>query len=159
MLAIFMSCKSQIVNELTYDSLKIKLVDFLQNQNEIDSLRAEKLKSGEHTFNLRGLFNNRMDKKLINGVYAFSSLSSNSKAYFVIIESNSFTILDLSTRVGLDKAIKDVLDFSERSKYCVAISSEIVSRLVTVYYNINKNPLNRSDINCYKGVINTDDLP
>lgn len=153
------SCKSQVSDKLTFDTLKIELINFLSSKNELDKSRAEKLKKGENSFNLNGLFNNRHDGELINGLYSFSIFSSHSKGYFVIVENNSFTILDLSSREGLDKAIKDVLDFSERSKYCVSISSDIVSRLIIVYYNINKNPLAGFDLNCEKGVINTDDLP
>ena len=135
------SCKSQVSDKLTFDTLKIELINFLSSKNELDKSRAEKLKKGESSFNLNGLFNNRHDGELINGLYSFSIFSSHSKGYFVIVENNSFTILDLSSREGLDKAIKDVLDFSERSKYCVSISSDIVSRLIIVYYNINKNIL------------------
>ena len=153
------SCKSQVVDKLTFDSLKIELINFLSSKNELDKSKAEKLKKGENSFNLNGLYNNRHDGELINGLYSFSIFSSHSKGFFVIVENNSYTILDLSSREGLDKAIKDVLDFSERSKYCVGITRDIVSRLVTVYYNKNKYPLAGFDLNCEKGILNTDDLP
>ena len=159
MLIFFISCKSQVTNEQTFDSIKIKLIDFLQSKSEIDSVKANKLINGEHTFNLRGIFNNKHKGELINGLYAFSAFSSSSRGFFIIVENNSFIILDLSTREDLDKSIKEVLDFAERSKYCVTISSEIVSRLVTVYYNKNKNILAGIDLNCERGISNTADLP
>ncbi len=155
----FMSCKSQNTEKLTFDSIKYDLINFLVSKNELDNTRANKLKNGKDKFNLSGLFNNRKEGDLINGIYSFSVFSSHSRGYFIIVENNTFTILDISTRVGLDKAIKDVLDFSERSKYCVSISNEIITRLITVYYNKNKNPLAGFDLNCEKGVLNTDDLP
>lgn len=162
MLFAFVSCKSQkniTTEELTFETLKKELIFFLKSKNELDQLRYEKLISGESTFNLSGLFNNKREGKLINGIYAFSVFSAHSKGYFVIIEDNSFKILDFSSREGLDQSIKHVLDFSERSKYCVSITSEIISRLVTVYYNVNKSPLAGFDINCQKGITTTDDLP
>ncbi|NHN26927.1 hypothetical protein FIA58_014680 [Flavobacterium jejuense] len=151
--------KSQVVDKLTFDTLKIELINFLSSKKDTNKSSIERLKNNESEFNLRGLFNNRREGELINGLYSFSIFGSHTKGYFVIVENNSYTILDLSTREGLDKSIKDVLDFSERSKYCVSISSDIVSRLITVYYNINKYPLAGIDLNCERGVSTTDDLP
>lgn len=153
------SCKAQNVENLTYKSLKNILVDFLNSKNEINNERAIKYKSGEYKFNLRGVFNNWQEEKLKKGIYAFSSFGSHSRAYFVIVENEKYTILDISTREGLDLAIKNVLDFSEKQKYCVDITEKYISKLISVYYNINKKPGQGIDINCEKGISNTDDLP
>ena len=67
--------------------------------------------------------------------------------------------MDFSKREELDNTLKIVLDFSERKKYCVDITSELISSIVKSFYNINKYPMNRRDINCYKGVVSSDDLP
>lgn len=159
MLLVFISCKSQVGEKLTFDRLKIELINFLQSKQEVDKLRVEKLKNGENILNLSGLFNSKFDGELKNGIYSFSVFSSHSRGYFVIVENESFIILDLSTREYLDDSIKNVLNFSERSEYCVGITREIISRLITVYYNKNKNTLAGFDLNCEKGIINTDDLP
>ena len=159
MLFFTISSKSQTVDQLTFDTLKIELINFLSSKKDANKPSIEKLKNNESEFILRGLFNNRRKGELINGLYSFSIFGSHTKGYFVIVENNSYTILDLSTRKGLDKSIKDVLDFSERSKYCVSISSDIVTRLITVYYNINKYPLAGIDLNCERGISITDDLP
>ena len=150
---------SQDDKKLTFDNLKPFLIDFLFEKNQLSLERVDKLKSGEHDFNLRGVFNNKRDGELINGIYAFSNFSSHSKAFFVLVENNEFTILDLDNRDGLDVSIKNVLDFSERNKYCVLITSEIITRLLKVYYNKNVNPLIGQDINCIRGVVDFEDLP
>ncbi|WP_430399141.1 hypothetical protein [Flavobacterium sp.] len=145
--------------KLTFDNLKPFLIDFLYEKNQLTSERVDELKKGEYDFYLRGLFNDKHDGELVNGVYAFSNFSSHSKAFFVLVENNEFTILDLDNREGLDVSIKNILDFSERSKYCVLITSEILTRLLNVFYNKNVNPLIGQDINCIRGVVNFKDLP
>jgi hypothetical protein len=154
-----LSCKAQVSNPLTFDSISLKLIDYLYLKGEIDLNRAEKLKTKEHKFGFVGFFNKTEKGELKDGVYVFSSLSSNNLVYYVIVENNSFQILDFSKREELDNTLKIVLDFSERKKYCVDITSELISSIVKSFYNINKYPMNRRDINCYKGVVSSDDLP
>lgn len=43
--------------------------------------------------------------------------------------------------------------------YCVEITKEIVTSIIDSYYKYNKNPLNRIDVNCEKGVVDKKDLP
>ena len=153
------SCKIQKTENLTFDTLSSDLITFLYKKKEINYERSEKLKSKEYSFNLRGLFNNKSKGELINGIYAFSSFNSHGRAYFVIVNNNDYTILDISTRKGLDTSIKNVLDFCEKERYCVDITNQCITSIISVYYKINKNPLNKIDVNCEHGIVNTDDLP
>ena len=75
---------SQDEKKLTFDSLKPFLIDFLYDKNQLSVERVDKLKSGEFDFNLSGVFNNKRDGVLINGIYAFSNFSSHSKSFFVL---------------------------------------------------------------------------
>lgn len=154
-----LSCKAQDNNILTFDSLSPKLIDYLLLKGEIDSIRAKKLKSKEYKFAFVGFFNKTEKGELKDGIYVFSSLASHNQVYYVIVENNSFQILDFSKREELDDTLKKILDFSERQKYCVDITSELISDVIKSYYNINKFPINRRDINCYKGVVSSEDLP
>jgi hypothetical protein len=155
----FLACKSQVPAKLTFEKLKHDMIDFLVEKKDIDKDRASKLKSGEHTFNLRGVNNNLTEGILKDGMYAFSSFTSHKNAYFVLVENERYIILDISTRKGLDDSIKNTLDFGERNKFCVEIINDYVSRLIGVYYNINNNPRAGHDVNCEKGVTDTKDLP
>lgn len=154
-----LSVNAQVNEVLTFDSISLKLIDYLHLKGEIDSNRVQKLKSKEYKFGFVGFINKTDKGDLKDGIYVFSSLSSHSQIFYVIVENNTFTILDFSKRAELDDAIKKILDFSERKKYCVDITTELVSAVVGSYYNINKYPLNRRDINCYKGIVSNDDLP
>ena len=150
---------SQNINSITYKELSVNLIDFLLQKKELNESTAAKLKTGEFTFNLRGAINNYKKENLINGIYAFSSFSSHKRAYFVIVEDKNYIILDLSTREGVDKAIKEVLDFSERQKYCYEITSDYISNIIRIYYNKNKNLLAGMDTNCEKGIKTNKNLP
>ena len=159
-LLVFVSCKAQDIQKLTFERLKTATIDFLVKKNELTPDRAAKLKSGEFNgFILQGV-NNKLSKgDLKNGMYAFSLLDDHCKGYFVLVENDHYIILDIGTRQGLDEAIKNTLDFCEKNKYCVDITNDYVSRLVGVYYNINKNPSNGHDVNCEKGVRDVKSLP
>ncbi len=152
-------CKPQDIKSLTFDSLSEKLIDYLYLKGEIDENRSKKLKNKEYKFHFVGFFNKTEKGELKDGVYTFSSLSSHSQLYYVIVENEGYQILDFSKREELDDVIKKVLDFSERKKYCVDITSELVISLVNSFYNYNKTPLNRRDLNCYYGIIDSEDLP
>jgi hypothetical protein len=156
---VILSCKAQDSSVLTFDSLSVKLIDYLYLKGEIDSVRSEKLKNKEYKFGFVGFFNNTEKGVLKDGIYVFSSLTSNNLVYYVIVENNSFQILDFSKREELENTIKLILDFSERKKYCVDITSDLISSIIKSFYNINKYPINRRDVNCYNGVISTEDLP
>jgi hypothetical protein len=153
------SCKSQIQEKLDFKQLKVIAIDFLVEKNIIKKENAKDYKNDKYTIFLTGVLNNLSNGELKNGMYAFGTLNSHSKSFFVLIEDNKYFILDISSREGLNKSIIETLDFCERNKFCVNISTEYISRITRVYYNKNKNPLTGFDINCEKGLVNTDDLP
>lgn len=155
-----LSCRSQIhTRQLSFHKLKNDMIDFLVNKHEIDSERAKKLKNGEHTFYLQGVSNNLSEGALRNGMYIFSSLTSHKNEYFVLVENNSYIILDISTRKGLENSLVNTLDFCERNKFCVDIINDYVSKIIGVYYNTNKNPRAGLDTNCEKGIFDVKELP
>lgn len=159
----FFCCKSQNLKTNSFEALKIELINFLEKKGDINTEKAVKFKKGDHTFNLRGVINNTMSGELINGMYAFSSFMPHKPAYFVLVEEDKFEIIDISTRNNLDLSIKNTLDFCERNKYCVDITEEYITILISVFYNINNNLQDqfnrRTDINCSKGFNDKTKLP
>jgi hypothetical protein len=133
---------SQESRKLTFENLKLEIIEYLFKT--------------KYTFNILGLQNGTKEGELINGIYVFSA---DKYGYFVIVENNLYTILDVSSRHNLDVALLQLINFCDRNKYCVEITNDYVAKLLRTYYNENKN-LNRAlDINCERGINNTDDLP
>lgn len=158
-LIISLSSFSQPNEELTFKSLQSKLVDFLIDNGDIRKEEIQEYKEGKRIIRVLGVLNGHNQGKLINGIYSFAMNVSHHRAYFAIIEDNQITVLNISTREGLDTAIKNTLDFCDKNKYCGNITNDYISRLIGVYYNINKNPLTRSDFNCQRGIKDTKNLP
>lgn len=158
-LMICFTSSCQTVKKASFASLEKKLTTFLIDNGDIHNLEVEDYKSGKRSLTIIGLYNNYNKGELLNGIYSFSQNRTHARAYFLIIDNEKYTILNLSSRKGLDEAIKNTLNFCEKNKYCVDISNDYVSRLIRVYYTINKNPNARIDINCESGVISTKDLP
>lgn len=142
---------------LTKENLKLELVNFLVKKQLLKNINE--YNEDKRVVNLRGIHKNKVEDNLRTGIYAFSLNRTHNKAFFVIVDGNSYTILDLTSKEELLVSIKNTINFCEKQKYCVTITNDYVSRLIGVFYNINKNPNNRGDINCKTGVINTDDLP
>jgi len=154
----FLSCKSQETKTSDFKELSLKLISFLENKKEISHEAAVKYRSGEYMLNIHGAFNNTKNE-LKDGLYAFSTLSSHSRAYFVFVEGGLYNILDISTTKGLQESIDYSIDYAERHKYCYEITQSIVSKLISVHYTFNKNPANSMDINCESGIVDTYSLP
>lgn len=154
-----LSVNGQIDSKITYQSIKENLINFLIYKGDIWENDIKDIKNGKFNLNFSGVHNNYHKENLIDGIYSFSAPITHTKAYFLIIEDKNFVILDISTRDGLENAISKTLDFCERKKYCSDITEDYISRLIGVYYKINKNPINRSDKNCENGVIDTSGLP
>jgi hypothetical protein len=147
---------SQESRKLTFENLKLEIIEYLFKTDKIDSIHFTNYKNSKYTFNILGLQNGTKEGELINGIYVFSA---DKYGYFVIVENNLYTILDVSSRHNLDVALLQLINFCDRNKYCVEITNDYVAKLLRTYYNENKN-LNRAlDINCERGINNTDDLP
>lgn len=152
------SCKSQVSTKLNFEILNGKLIDFLETNKNFNAERAGKYRKGEYSLNIIGVNNNLSSGELKNGMYSFG-LGAHSRAYFVLVENQKFFTLNIATRDGLNDAIQTTLDFCERNKFCVDITNDYIRRLIGVHYNINKNPENRTDINCVKGINDFKSLP
>lgn len=154
-----LTATGQTESKITFQSIKDNLINFLIFKGDIWENDIKDIKDGKYNINFSGIHNNYKKENLINGIYSFSAPITHTKAYFVIIENNNHFILDISTRDGLDTAISNTLDFCERNKYCSDITEDYISRLIGVYYKINKNPINRFDKNCEDGVKTVTTLP
>ena len=154
-----LSCFSQPKTELTYKSLQSSLTEFLISNGDIRTEKIDDYRQGKSEIRLTGLFNNFQKEKLIDGIYSFAIGCSHCKAYFVIVDQSQYTILNISSKEGLNIAIQNTLDFCDRNKYCVDITKDYISRLISVYHNINKNPTAGYDANCQRGVKDTKTLP
>lgn len=133
---------------ITVKSIENELRDFLIEKGDIDKNKIEDFNSGKLGLIVIGLINGSVKEELLDGFYSFSLLQSHTRVYFLIIEKENYTILDLSSRDGLETSIKNTLDFCERNKYCSDLSKEYISRMITMYYKVNKNPIHKIDINC-----------
>lgn len=136
-------------SNLNRNNVKIKLVDFLLEKNEIDTERAIKYKNGNYSFFFAGVINDYKQKELKEGIYMFGTLISHTRVYFLIVKDNKYEILDLTTRGDLDNAIVKILNFCEEKHICVDIKNEYINRIVSVYYNINRFVNNEFDVDCY----------
>ena len=133
----------QQTKKITVESLKIKLAEFLLKKNQIKTIE-------EHII-FRGIHKSRVDADLKNGIYVFNNGGSHSLSFFVIVDNNSFYILDISNLLGLKKSIAKTLEFANKQNYCTEITVDYVSKLIGVYYRINRNPRNKGDVNCEFG--------
>lgn len=131
---------------LNVDSLKLELAKFLVEKNHLKNIEEFTVKN--RGIYLGGIHKNKLDKELKNGLYAFNNNSTHSLSFFVIIDDNSFSILDISTLQGLKESIEETLKFADKQNYCVEIIETYISGLINVYYSINRNPRNRLDKNC-----------
>jgi len=157
-LIISVTCFGQ--NKLTYSELKNNVIDYLVINKNLNNENAKKYKSGEYNgFTLVGSINQFNDEELKDGLYQFAPLASHQRIYFTLVENDNYTIIDLSTRQQLDDAITKVLDFCERKKFCHEISIAYAGKLISYFYNNNKNPNNGYDINCGKEKLTLKDLP
>lgn len=149
----------QTTKNLSFQSIEKELTDFLIRNNDIQNFELEGYQSGKTHIKISGIHNEYSGGDLKDGIYAFYQGRTHARSYFVIIEKEKFVILDISTRKGLEEAIKNTLDFCERNRYCEQITNDYVSRLIRVYYNKNINPSDSIDRNCIHGVKDTKDLP
>jgi len=157
-LIISVTCVGQ--NKLSYSKLKNNVIDYLVTNKNLNNENAKKYKTGEYNgFTLVGSINQFNDEELKEGLYQFAPLASNQRIYFTLVENDNFTIIDLSTRQQLDDAITKVLDFCERKSFCHEISKAYAGKLISYFYNTNKNPNNAYDINCSKQKTKLQDLP
>lgn len=161
---VIMICFSQISTsqeKLTFEKLRVELTTYLLQHGEMLRSEVEDYKNGERQINLIGVHNNFAKGGLINGVYSFSLTRTMARGYFVIVDNSEYTILDITTRDGLDKSIKLLLDFCDKYNYCETIVTDYVGRLTRVYYNLNKWKGQRTDLNCEegRGIIDTKSLP
>ncbi|TRW21459.1 hypothetical protein FMM05_20115 [Flavobacterium zepuense] len=142
---------AQNSQELTFGKLQSDLAEYLFQKKEMNANQIEKHEKGIGTVLVNGIHNNIYEGKVINGIYAFSLTGTMSKSYFLIVDEKRYIILDITTREGLDKSISLILDFCDKYKYCETITTDYVGRLVRVYYNLNKWPGQRTDLNCEEG--------
>src|SRR5690606_27875315 len=77
-----------------------------------------------------------------------SNGSNHNYIFYVLIDENSFKILDISTFHGLKESINQFLFFADKQNYCEQIINDYLSRFLNVHYNINRNPRNRINRNC-----------
>jgi hypothetical protein len=159
MLLACVTTSCQTVRKITFPNLEKELIEFLVKNGDIHNLEVEEYKNGKRRVTISGLYNDYNKGTVIDGLYSFYQNRTHARAYFLLVENNKYTILDISSRQGLDLSIKNTLDFCERNKYCVDITNDCISRIINVYYNINLNPRAGADINCESGVKDTKALP
>ncbi|KAF2519341.1 hypothetical protein E0W68_03025 [Flavobacterium salilacus subsp. salilacus] len=147
--------------DLTFQSLKEHLVDFLIEKGDIRENEIKEFKNDLEKIKVIGVYNNVNKGKLINGVYSFFIPRTIARSNFVIVDDNKFIILDLTNKEGLESSISNLMIFCEKQNYCYTITQDYISRMIRIFYTINKNPKLRKDFNCEQeyGVISTESLP
>ena len=155
-----LSSKAQNENIISFSSIKPQLIEFLIKTNNNGSFELENYKNGKSTIAIFGHEKEYKSAEKVNdGIYSFSETTTHSKVYYMIYKDSKCKILDIGTREGLDKSLKDVIIFCEENKYCVAITNDYVTRIIRSFYIINKNPNMRYDINCEFGIHDISKLP
>lgn len=130
----------QGAKKLTLESLKLELAEFLVEKNQI--------KSNDKRVSFRGIYKNRVDENLISGIYVFNNGSTHSLSFFVIVDNNSYIILDISTLQGLKDSIEKTLEFANKQNYCTEIIEDYINRLIAVHFTVNRNPRTLWNKNC-----------
>jgi len=155
------NCKSisQNSSDLKFEVLEKQLLQFMINNNDFSENEVEDYTSGKFHLRIAGVQKSYSSGKVMDGIYSFGRLTTHTRSYFLIVEDNKFTILNISSRQGLDRAIIDVLDFCDRKKYCVKLTTDYISRIIHVYYTKNVNPAAGMDTNCEYGVKDVKEVP
>lgn len=156
-----LNINAQDKHKLTFEKLNSDLSSYLHDKGDMNSSQLKKYKEGKLNIAINGVHNNVSKGEVINGIYAFSLNGTMARGYFLIVDNNEYTILDITTRDELDRSIKLLLDFCDKYNYCETIITDYVGRLTRVYYNLNKWKGQRTDLNCEesRGVIDTRGLP
>nr|WP_315240138.1 hypothetical protein [uncultured Flavobacterium sp.] len=147
-------CQSK--GQLTFDTLKSNLIEDLYAIKAIDTVWMENVKKGEYSLNISGLENNLREGDLKNGIYFFNIKRY---SYFVLVENSHYMLLDFRSRHGLDLSVLNLMDFCERNNYCVQVTNNYVTKLIGIYYHVNKDLSRGLDVNCEKGIKDTKGLP
>lgn len=136
---------SQKNEELTLDSLKLELAKFLVKKKQLKNLEVYTEK--KQGLNFRGIHNFSTVEKLENGIYTFSNFSSHRLVFFLIVEDNTFDILDVFSINDLKVSVDKTLDFCFKQKYCTEIISDYITRLFRAHYRENMT-WKRNDSDC-----------
>lgn len=155
------SLAAQTKDSLTFEKLKVGVHEYLKENDELYKMESALRPNKKVNISVIGAANLIQQGSVLDGLYGFSINTTLAKAYFLIVDGNVYKILDITTRDKLDTSIKELLDFCDKKKYCETIISNYVSRLVGVYYNINKWQGQTRDLNCEegRGVNSTTGLP
>lgn len=143
-------------NEMTFETLRECLIEDLHRENEIDSVWYNNLRSKKYTLNILGLQNNKFEGKLINGIYVFTLKNY---SYLVLVEDKNYTLLNFKNKEEFNLSLLILIQFCDRNSYCYEITTNYVSKLISIYYNNNQVPLSGYDNNCSKGINNLKRLP
>lgn len=157
LLTISSSC--QVVKPISYKNIEPDLIAFLNNQGDIRSAELDKFKEGKFGLFFSGVYNGNHRGDLIDGLYTFSAMKTNTHVYFLLVEGSQMTILNISTKDGLSDSILKVLDFADRKRYCSTITGELISEMIETYYKRNRDTNAASDVNCEKGIKDIKSLP
>lgn len=142
---ILINCQSQEVSDLKF--IKNEAAKYLNDQGEISDKEYELFKENGKGFAITGLYN---EIDLVNpkeGIYSIYR-SSHHKIHFLLFQNKNVDILGLSDKEELYRSIKRVIEYSEEVDLCSEITRDYISRLITVFFKINRNPRIRYDSNC-----------
>jgi hypothetical protein len=162
LLLIPLIASAQDGGKLTFERLQQEVHKYLSQNDEIYIIQDRNHKVTKESVSISGIHNiGILNNDPTDGVYVFSMNITLAKVYFLLIDGNKFTILDIQTRTNLDNSLNLLLNFCDEHNYCETIITDYVSRLTRVYYNLNKWKGQRTDLNCEEnhGIINTNGLP
>ncbi|WP_431107683.1 hypothetical protein [Winogradskyella poriferorum] len=145
LLFLFSFGYAQQNKELTLDSLKLELAKFLVKKKQLKNLELYTEK--KQGLNFRGIHNFSTVEKLENGIYTFSNFSSHRLVFFLIVEDNTFHILDVFSIDDLKVSVDKTLEFCLKQKYCTEIISDYITRLFRAHYTENMT-WKRNDSGC-----------
>ena len=154
-----MLVSAQKTEKLSFEKLNKQVNEYLSKNDDIYIMLYKRNQIKDGSVSIIGVHNRTSDGDVVNGVYSFSMNVTMSKGYFLIVDDNEVTVLDITNRDKLDKSIKLLLDFCDKYNYCETIVTDYVSRLTRVYYNLNKWKGERKDLNCINGISDTKKLP
>lgn len=149
---LFFSCQSQEFSQLNL--IKNEAARFLNDEGDLSDKSYKSYINTGKGISINGIHNNLNKENPSEGIYSIS-ISNHSRIHFLLFSKKDIQILSLSDRTHLSNSIGKVIEYSREKKLCKEITQDYISRLVTVYYTINKNLKTRLDRNCeFKSVSN-----
>jgi len=129
---------SRTKSTYTINQIKPKLVNFLVNENEIESY-SHYIEYPEYFFlGTTGIYFGMPDETefIDSGIYTFYNTEDlQQKSYYLMIDMDGYQILSVDNIKNLQKTIEQLLIFGEKNNYCYKETKNIILKIIDEYFS------------------------